>query len=55
MIIQVINLFQADNRFDTNASLTYGPQIQQIPHVFDNCKPIEIINSIYRAGEFSLH
>ena len=31
----IITLFQEDNIFGTNASLTYGPQIQDI-HAFDN-------------------
>ena len=29
IIIKIITLFQADNIFGTNASLTYGPQIQR--------------------------
>ena len=33
--IIIITLFQEDNIFDTNASLTYDHQIQNI-HAFDN-------------------
>ena len=29
VIIIIVSLFQEDNIFDTNASLTYGPQLQR--------------------------
>ena len=50
----IIILFQEDNIFGTNASLTYGPQIQRL-YAFDNNKTMKIIYSMYRAGEASVH
>ena len=50
----IITLFHEDNIFDTNASLTYGPQIQR-DACFDNNKTMKIIYSMYRAGEVSVH
>ena len=37
-IIIIITLFQEDNIFGTNSSLTYGPHVQRHTHVhaFDN-------------------
>ena len=49
----IITLFQEDNIFGTNASLTYGPQIQR--YAFDDYKTMKIIYSMYRAGEVSAH
>ena len=53
-IIIIITLFQEDNIFGTNASLTYGPQIKDM-HGFDNYKTMKIIYSIYRASEVFIH
>ena len=42
IIIIIITLFQEDNIFGTNASLTYGPQMQRHMYAFDNYKIMTI-------------
>ena len=49
----IITLFQEDNIFGTNASLTYGQMIHI--HAFDNNKTMKIIYSMYTAVEISVH
>ena len=50
VIIIIITLFQDDNIFGTNASLTYGPQIQRHTCVFIYSKFNEnIYTSTYRG------
>ena len=50
----IIILFQEDNIFGTNASLTYVFRYKDI-QAFDNNKSMKIIYSMYRAGEVSVH
>ena len=50
----IMILFQEDNIFGTNASLTYVLRYKDI-HAFDNNKTMKIIYSMYRAGEVSVH
>ena len=40
--IIIITLFQEDNVFGTNVSLTYGPQMQRHMNAFDNYKTMTI-------------
>ena len=50
----IITLFQKDNMFRTNASLTYVLRYKD-KYAFDNYKTMKIIYSMYRAGEISIH
>ena len=56
IVIFVIILFQEDNIFGTNVSLTFDSQIQDL-HAFDNYKKrkMKIIYSVYRADEVSVY
>ena len=53
--IIIIILFQEDNIFSTNASLTYGHQIQRHTYMRLKITKMKIIHSMYRAGEVSVH
>ena len=51
----IITLFQANNIFDTSASLTYGPQLQRVSFVIGKLKYVQsrwclCIPSMLRAG-----
>ena len=50
----IITLFQENNIFGTNASLTYELRYKDI-HAFDNNKTMKTIYSMYRASEVSVH
>ena len=55
IIIIIITLFQEDNIFDTDVSLTYGPQITKTYMRLIITDRTKIIYSMYRAGEVSVH
>ena len=54
VLMIIITLLQEDNTFGTNASLTYGSQIQKHTCI-DNYKTMKIRYSMYRAAEVSVH
>ena len=54
LYLLIITLFQEDNIFGMNASLTYVLRYKDI-HAFDNNKTMKNIYSMYRAGEVFVH